>query len=242
MISVLGIDPSLKSTGFCLLENDKGNLKVAHIGNFETTRDNKSRTARIADICFQVRLLFGHAPMILALEGYSYNSDTSSLTDLAELSGCIKNTAFTSGMRLLTYPPLTVKSLCMGTELNGLKKTTIADRKIYLDLIRAKYPIFTYDGMVPDIGDAFLIAYTGMMELELKMKPALEFIQAVRSDKSKKMASLKKLMMNRLVDNGILSWSKKKKAFMYKKTEIKSLDQWTRFPTFCDFIHHFRIE
>jgi len=86
MINILAIDPSISSTGLCF-NGDFSSVK---------TKPEEHRFHRVDQVISAIeRIINDNKVDYVAIEQYAFNSrDTSSLTGLAELGGCIKYTLF----------------------------------------------------------------------------------------------------------------------------------------------------
>jgi len=117
--------------------------------------------------------------MYFSIEGYAYSSKTTSICQIAELTGFLKQMIFAGGGKLRIHDPLTVKLFavskgkCLKKDivLEALKAFTIPDGLIKRKKVKVKgqdEKIEEYDGPATDIADAYFLARMVFMELKLR--------------------------------------------------------------------------
>lgn len=118
-------------------------------------------------------------PTYTSIEGYAYASKTTSICQIAELTGYLKHMIFTGGGRIRIHDPLTVKLFAVGKG-NSMKKDIVkkalTEFDIPEDLIKKKHikkdghveKVEEYDGPATDLADAYFLAK--MMQVELKLR------------------------------------------------------------------------
>lgn len=113
-----------------------------------------------------------------SIEGYAYSSQTTSICQIAELTGFLKHMIFEGGGNIRIHDPLTVKLFAVNTG-KCLKKDIVEKAResfdIPEDLIKKKKikkkgfePIEEYDGPATDLADAYFLARMVQIELELR--------------------------------------------------------------------------
>jgi len=118
-----------------------------------------------------------------SVEGYSYASKSTSICQIAELTGFIKRRLFEDGGKIRIHDPLTVKLFATGKG-NCMKKDVVeAVEPTWFDipegLIKKKQikkkrlpeKIEEFDGPATDLADAFFLAK--MLYTELKLRDGL---------------------------------------------------------------------
>jgi crossover junction endodeoxyribonuclease RuvC len=123
-MKILGIDPSLRSTGFGLVEaNDHQFTAVCHGRISNPPRLLPSRClVRIGDAI--LRLMDKHRPDVMAVEGLVYVQNTRIAFTLGEVRGVIIAAAAKNGIPVYEYAPRKVKQSVTG--LGGAGKSQVA--------------------------------------------------------------------------------------------------------------------
>lgn len=112
-----------------------------------------------------------------SIEGYSYSSQSTSICQIAELTGYIKQAIFEGGGHIRIHDPLSVK-LFATNKGNCLKKDVVKEALKHFiipeGLIKKTWKkvreekIEEYDGPATDIADAYFLARMLWMELEVR--------------------------------------------------------------------------
>jgi len=114
-----------------------------------------------------------------SVEGYSYASQTTSICQIAELTGYLKHMIFEGGGKIRVHDPLSVK-LFATNKGNCLKKDVVEKAQLVFDipegLIKKKMikkkkllaSIEEFDGPATDIADAYFLARMVYRELTLR--------------------------------------------------------------------------
>jgi len=147
-MKILGIDPSLRSTGYGLIEADGNQYTAICHGNIKNPPDIlPSRClVKIGDTIAQ--LVDKHRPDVVAVEGLVYVQNTRIGFTLGEVRGVIIAAAAKSGLPVYEYAPRKVKQSVTG--LGSAGKTQVAHMiKTMLSLPEAPQP---------DAADALAIA------------------------------------------------------------------------------------
>ena len=112
---ILGLDPSLSSTGWGLVRAE-GN-RLSHVGNGQfKTSASEPLPARLAALARQLEaLLDGHAVDAAAVEEVFVNKNPQSTLKLAQARGVILMIAARAGLTVGEYAPSLVKKAVVGT-------------------------------------------------------------------------------------------------------------------------------
>jgi len=113
-----------------------------------------------------------------SIEGYSYASQSTSICQIAELTGYLKHMIFEGGGHIRIHDPLTVKLFATNKGNSRKKKVVeqaLLEFNIPKDLIKKSRvkkknsePYEEYDGPATDIADAYFLAK--MLYVELKLR------------------------------------------------------------------------
>jgi crossover junction endodeoxyribonuclease RuvC len=121
---ILGVDPSLRSTGFGLIEADGSQLSPICHGNIKNPPALlPSRClVRIGDALAD--LIHKHKPGVMAVEGLVYVQNTKIALTLGQVRGVAIAVAAQNGLEIYEYAPRKVKQAVTG--LGGAGKTQVA--------------------------------------------------------------------------------------------------------------------
>jgi len=116
-------------------------------------------------------------PVYYSVEGYSYASKTTSICQIAELTGYLKHSIFEGGGKIRIHDPLTVKLFAVGRG-NCMKKDIVKKALSWFHipdgLIKKKQvkkgdkKVEEFDGPATDLADAYYLAK--MLYVELKLR------------------------------------------------------------------------
>ena len=145
---ILGIDPSLRSTGFGVIEVN-GNQMVAvchgHVKNPPNVLPSRC-LVRIGDA--MAKLIEDHKPEAVAIEGLVYVQNTRIAFTLGQVRGVVIAAAARNDLPIYEYAPRKVKQAVTG--LGGAGKTQVGNMvKAVLGLSEIPHP---------DAGDALAVA------------------------------------------------------------------------------------
>lgn len=157
-MKILGIDPSLKSTGWCVLEY-YNTMSVSESG-FISTPDTSTTVQRIGQIADELysKRLFSECEYVF-MESEAYGAKGRSLVQLAELAGAIKYAI----PNTLTFTPSQARKLVLGSGKVPEKGSSKKSKEAYCAFIEARIGLHLEP--VTDIYDAFVIARAGLYEL-----------------------------------------------------------------------------
>jgi crossover junction endodeoxyribonuclease RuvC len=123
-MKILGVDPSLRSTGFGIIEANGSQLSPlchGHIKNPPSVLPSRC-LVRIGEAVAQ--LIHEHKPEAVAIEGLVYVQNTRIAFTLGEVRGVIIAAAARDGLTIYEYAPRKVKQSVTG--LGGAGKTQVA--------------------------------------------------------------------------------------------------------------------
>ena len=112
---LLGLDPSLSSTGWGLIRAE-GN-RLSHLANGQIrTKASAALPARLAELAAALEALIAeHRPEAAAAEEVFVNQNPASTLKLAQARGVALMCAARSGLEVGEYAPLLVKKAVVGT-------------------------------------------------------------------------------------------------------------------------------
>ena len=111
---ILGVDPGSITTGFGVIESDRGKLLLIEQGSIATTRG-----AELADRLWQIHdgllsVIARTSPVAVAVETPFAGQNMKSLIQLAHARGVILLAARTAELEVFEYAPRSVKSAVVG--------------------------------------------------------------------------------------------------------------------------------
>ncbi len=111
---ILGVDPGSITTGFGVIESDRGKLLLIEQGSIATTRG-----AELADRLWQIHdgllsVIARTSPVAVAVETPFAGQNMKSLIQLAHARGVILLAARTAQLEVFEYAPRSVKSAVVG--------------------------------------------------------------------------------------------------------------------------------
>ena len=147
---ILGLDPSLSSTGWGLIRAE-GN-RLAHVANGQLRTDaRESLSRRLAHLASQLEaLLADHRPEAAAAEEIFVNKNPQSTLKLAQARGAVLMVAARAGLEVGEYAPSLIKKAVVGTGA--------ADKAQIRFMVQRLLPGATIAG--PDAADALAVAIT----------------------------------------------------------------------------------
>ena len=116
-MKVLGIDTSLRSTGYGVLTAEGSRLRMVECGNIRNapalplTACLKAIHERVAE------LIAVHAPDVMAIESVIYGKNAGTMLVLGEARGAVLSAAAAAGLEVYEYEPRRMKKAVCG---NGL--------------------------------------------------------------------------------------------------------------------------
>jgi crossover junction endodeoxyribonuclease RuvC len=163
---ILGVDPGSVTTGFGVVEYERGKLALVEQGSISTPRGAELpvRLRTIHDALLQV--MTRTAPMAVAVESPFAGRNINSLVQLAQARGVILLAAEEMNLQVFEYSPRSVKSAVVG--FGGAEKDQVAK------MVRMLLPGCSTLKMAADASDALAIAichaHTAGTQARLKIR------------------------------------------------------------------------
>ena len=163
---ILGVDPGSITTGFGVIDYERGRLALVEQGSISTPRgaDLAERLERIHGILCEV--IRRNAPAAVAVETPFAGQNAKSLIQLAHARGVILLAAQSARLTIYEYSPRSVKSAVVG--YGAAEKEQVAK------MVRILLPGCTTLKMTADASDALAIAichaHTAGTQARLKIR------------------------------------------------------------------------
>ena len=126
-MTILGIDTSLRSTGFGILVVEGSRLRAVDYGNIRNA-PKLSLTACLKAIHAKVvELIAAHRPDVVAIESVIYGKNAGTMLVLGEARGAVLTAAADAGVPVYEYEPRRMKKAVCG---NGLAEKEQIQRMI----------------------------------------------------------------------------------------------------------------
>ena len=126
-MKVLGIDTSLRSTGFGVLESAGSRLQMVECGNIRNP-PSRPLTACLKAIHEKVvELIAAHSPDVMAIESVIYGKNAGTMLVLGEARGAVLSAAAAAGLPVYEYEPRRMKKAVCG---NGLAEKEQIQRMV----------------------------------------------------------------------------------------------------------------
>ncbi len=147
---ILGVDPGSITTGFGVIDCDRGRLLLVEQGSIRTPRgvDLAERLGRIHESLLSV--IARTSPEAVAVETPFAGQNMKSLIQLAHARGVILLAAHAAKLSVFEYSPRSVKSAVVG--YGGAEKQQVAK------MVRVLLPDCGRLMMSPDASDALAVA------------------------------------------------------------------------------------
>ncbi len=147
---ILGVDPGSITTGFGVVDYEKGRLALVEQGSISTARGAElaQRLVRIHEVMREV--ILRNLPAAIAIESPFAGNNARSLIQLAHARGVILLAAEESRLEIFEYSPRSVKSAVVG--YGGAEKEQVAR------MVRMLLPGCASLKMTADASDALAIA------------------------------------------------------------------------------------
>jgi Holliday junction resolvasome RuvABC endonuclease subunit len=180
-MKIAGIDPSMNSTGICIMELDQetfdiksiafqgyhmtinrcieyDNVKITHIG----TKYTKLNMFDRQNLAYNIMLKCLNNTTHIAFENYAFGkTHTRSLIQLAEFNGGFKKLLYDMGKGIILYPPKSIKRFATGNGNADKIAMSATFRKEYPNLYPSIFNEMKQDDSPhADLCDAFWIAET----------------------------------------------------------------------------------
>jgi crossover junction endodeoxyribonuclease RuvC len=149
-VRILGVDPGSITTGFGIIDCDRGRLTLVEQGSITTSR-GAELADRLCRIHEQLVALIARAkPEAVAIEAPFGGTNTKSLIQLAHARGVILLAARSARVDVFEYSPRSVKSAVVG--YGGAEKEQVAK------MVRRLIPSTAKLVMSADTSDALAVA------------------------------------------------------------------------------------
>jgi crossover junction endodeoxyribonuclease RuvC len=149
-VRILGIDPGSVTTGFGVIDYERGRLSLVEQGSIATRR-GAELSERLERIHLELlEVIRRTTPTAIAVESPFAGQNVKSLIQLAHARGVILLAARTCGLELFEYSPRSVKSAIVG--FGGAEKEQVAT------MVRRLMPQCATVKMTADASDALAIA------------------------------------------------------------------------------------
>lgn len=126
-MTVLGIDTSLRSTGYGVLRADGSRLRMLDCGNIRNA-PKLPLTACLAAIHAKVSALIEEfSPAVMAIESVIYGKNAGTMLVLGEARGAVLTAAANAGIPVYEYEPRRMKKAICG---NGLAEKEQIQRMV----------------------------------------------------------------------------------------------------------------
>lgn len=132
-MTILGIDTSLRSTGFGVLVTEGSRMRAVDYGNIRNA-PKLPLTACLRAIHTKVEeLIAAHSPDVMAIESVIYGKNAGTMLVLGEARGAVLTAAAAAGLAAYEYEPRAMKRAVCG---NGLAEKEQIQRmvKVLLNL------------------------------------------------------------------------------------------------------------
>ena len=147
---ILGVDPGSITTGFGVIDYDRGRMTLVEQGSITTAR-GAELADRLCRIHEQLIALIGRTtPEAIAIEAPFGGTNTKSLIQLAHARGVILLAARSARVEIFEYSPRSVKSAVAG--YGGAEKEQVAK------MVRMHIPSAAKLVMSADASDALAVA------------------------------------------------------------------------------------
>ena len=136
-MKILGIDTSLRSTGYAVLESVGSKMRALEYGNIRNA-PKLPLTECLRRIHLKVtELIAAHAPEVMAIESVIYGKNAGTMLVLGEARGAVLTAAADAGLPVYEYEPRRMKKAVCG---NGLAEKEQIQRMIKVLLALDELP------------------------------------------------------------------------------------------------------
>jgi len=113
-MKIIGIDPGLGRTGWAVIEEDGGKIKVHSFGCIDTEK-NSDEVKRLRTIYSSLKkIISSENPTVLAVEKLFFSKNVKTALSVGQARGVILLAAAESGLSIEEYTPLQVKIAVAG--------------------------------------------------------------------------------------------------------------------------------
>lgn len=151
---ILGLDPSLRSTGYGIIQSVGTNLETLAQGTIRCPRDWPRSRCLVRMVQTLREMVRKHGPTVCAVEGLFYAQNLQTALLMGEVRGAALVTLAEAGLEIVEIAPRKVKQAVVG--YGGAQKQAVARMvQVLLDLD---------DLPDPDAADALALAWTHAQE------------------------------------------------------------------------------
>ena len=147
---ILGVDPGSITTGFGVIDSDRGTLTLVEQGSIKTTRGAELADRLVRIYTDLLALLARTSPEAVAVEAPFGGVNVKSLIQLAHARGVILLAARSANLEVFEYSPRSVKSAVVG--YGAAEKEQVAK------MVRMLIPSCAKLVMSADASDALAVA------------------------------------------------------------------------------------
>ena len=126
-MTILGIDTSLRSTGYGVLSVEGSRLRAIDFGNIRNAQKLPLTACLRAIHAKVVELIAEHSPDVMAIESVIYGKNAGTMLVLGEARGAVLTAAADAGLPVYEYEPRRMKRAVCG---NGLAEKEQIQRMI----------------------------------------------------------------------------------------------------------------
>lgn len=113
-MKILGIDPGTAITGYGVIENRKGELKLIEYGCIRTAKQKRIEE-RLSEIYQDLKkIIKKHRPQIIAVESVYFYKNVKTAITVAQARGVVLLCAQERGIKVAEFTPLEVKNNLTG--------------------------------------------------------------------------------------------------------------------------------
>jgi crossover junction endodeoxyribonuclease RuvC len=113
-VRVLGIDPGISTTGYGVVERERGRHRAVALGAIKTS-PALAQADRLALLQREiVALIAQHAPEVVAIESLFFNANVRTAMAVGQASGVVLASAAAAGLEVFSYTPPEVKQSVVG--------------------------------------------------------------------------------------------------------------------------------
>lgn len=135
---ILGIDPGTATTGYGLIESNKGLMQVVNFGLIETDKE-ASVGKRLENIYKQISFLLKHySPGVMAIEKLFFATNAKTAMAVGQAQGVMYYAASRCNIKMVEYAPGTIKKIVAGDGRADKKMIQKAIRKLLGSKVRSK--------------------------------------------------------------------------------------------------------
>ena len=147
---ILGVDPGSITTGFGVIDSDRGTLTLVEQGSIKTTRGAELADRLVRIYTDMLALLARTSPEAVAVESPFGGVNVKSLIQLSHARGVILLAARSANLEVFEYSPRSVKSAVVG--YGAAEKEQVAK------MVRMLIPSCAKLVMSADASDALAVA------------------------------------------------------------------------------------